>query len=48
MATAFPGFDDRFRGLWDYYLSYCEAGFLAGLIDVGIYCLEHTLTSSPG
>ena len=35
------GFDDRFRRLWDYYLSYCEAGFLEGVIDVGIYCLEH-------
>ena len=35
------GFDDRFRRLWDYYLSYCEAGFLEGEIDVGIYCLEH-------
>jgi cyclopropane-fatty-acyl-phospholipid synthase len=35
------GFDDRFRRLWDYYLSYCEAGFLEGAIDVGMYCLEH-------
>src|SRR5271165_4132536 len=35
------GFDDRFRGLWDYYLSYCEAGFLEGVVDVGMYCLEH-------
>jgi cyclopropane-fatty-acyl-phospholipid synthase len=29
-----PGFDDRFRRLWDYYLSYCEAGFSTGFIDV--------------
>jgi cyclopropane-fatty-acyl-phospholipid synthase len=28
------GFDDRFRRLWDYYLAYCEAGFLSGNIDV--------------
>ena len=28
------GFDDRFRRLWEYYLAYCEAGFLAGIIDV--------------
>ncbi len=28
------GFDDRFRRLWTYYLSYCEAGFRAGTIDV--------------
>jgi hypothetical protein len=28
------GFDDRFRVLWEYYLTYCEAGFLSGNIDV--------------
>jgi len=28
------GFDDRFRRTWEYYLSYCEAGFRAGSIDV--------------
>ena len=28
------GFDDRFRRMWDYYLSYCEAGFRTGNIDV--------------
>ncbi|MGJ4911153.1 class I SAM-dependent methyltransferase [Bradyrhizobium sp. HKCCYLRH2060] len=28
------GFDERFRRLWEYYLSYCEAGFLSGNIDV--------------
>jgi cyclopropane-fatty-acyl-phospholipid synthase len=27
-------FDDRFRRLWTYYLSYCEAGFRARTIDV--------------
>lgn len=37
--TAWPrlqpmGFDDRFRRLWRYYLSYCEGGFDAGSIDV--------------
>ena len=31
------GFDERFRRLWDYYLSYCEAGFRAGTIDVGLW-----------
>lgn len=31
------GFDDRFRRLWDYYLAYCEAGFRAGTIDVGLW-----------
>ncbi|MDE1146036.1 MAG: cyclopropane-fatty-acyl-phospholipid synthase [Azospirillaceae bacterium] len=33
------GFPPRFRQLWDYYLAYCEAGFRAGLIDVGLYRL---------
>jgi cyclopropane-fatty-acyl-phospholipid synthase len=28
------GFDEPFRRLWEYYLSYCEAGFRAGKIDV--------------
>jgi cyclopropane-fatty-acyl-phospholipid synthase len=28
------GFDETFRRLWRLYLSYCEAGFLAGNIDV--------------
>jgi len=31
------GFDARFRRLWDYYLAYCEAGFRAGTIDVGLW-----------
>ena len=34
------GFDAKFRRLWDYYLCYCEAGFRAGTIDVGLYVLE--------
>ncbi|MBA2932885.1 class I SAM-dependent methyltransferase [Sphingomonas sp. CGMCC 1.13654] len=36
------GFDADFRRLWDYYLSYCEAGFRTGTIDVGLYVLEPT------
>ena len=31
------GFDETFRRRWSYYLSYCEAGFREGSIDVGIY-----------
>jgi len=31
------GFDETFRRKWVYYLSYCEAGFMEGSIDVGIY-----------
>lgn len=38
--VARQGFDDRFRRTWDYYLSYCEAGFRIGTIDVGLYVLE--------
>ena len=26
------GFDDRFRRTWDYYFSYCEAGFRTGAV----------------
>ena len=28
------GFDERFRRLWRFYLSYCRAGFLTGRTDV--------------
>jgi cyclopropane-fatty-acyl-phospholipid synthase len=28
------GFDERFRRMWEYYLSYCEGGFRGGSIDV--------------
>lgn len=28
------GFDDRFKALWRFYLSYCEAGFRAGTTNV--------------
>ena len=27
------GFDEYFINLWNYYFSYCEAGFSAGTID---------------
>jgi cyclopropane-fatty-acyl-phospholipid synthase len=33
------GFDKKFRRMWDYYLAYCEGGFRAGTIDVGLYVL---------
>jgi len=35
------GFPERFRRMWEYYLLYCEAGFRAGAIDVGLYRIEH-------
>ena len=37
-------FDERFRRLWDYYLSYCAAGFIEGVTDVGLYCIERAET----
>ncbi len=27
------GFDDEFQRKWEYYFSYCEAGFAAGYIS---------------
>jgi cyclopropane-fatty-acyl-phospholipid synthase len=36
------GFDERFRRLWNYYLVYCEVGFEAGWLDVGLYKLKHS------
>ena len=35
------GFDEPFRRLWRMYLCYCEAGFLAGNIDVVQFELTH-------
>ncbi|WP_420546765.1 class I SAM-dependent methyltransferase [Curvivirga sp.] len=31
------GFDEKFKRMWLYYLSYCEAGFAKGSIDVGLF-----------
>ena len=39
------GFDTRFRRMWLYYLSYCEAGFMEGAITVGLFKIGHS--SSP-
>jgi cyclopropane-fatty-acyl-phospholipid synthase len=39
------GFDDRFRRMWGYYLTYCEAGFENGDVDVGLYRLRRTQRS---
>ncbi|MDP1526174.1 MAG: cyclopropane-fatty-acyl-phospholipid synthase family protein [Rhodocyclaceae bacterium] len=35
------GFDEKFRRLWRLYLCYCEAGFLAGNVDVVQFELGH-------
>jgi cyclopropane-fatty-acyl-phospholipid synthase len=36
-AIAQLGFDDTFRRTWEYYLAYCQAGFEAGTVNVGLY-----------
>ncbi len=40
-AIAAQGFDEPFRRLWRMYLCYCEAGFLAGSVDVVQFELTH-------
>lgn len=40
------GFDEQFRRKWNYYLKYCEAGFEAGTISVGLYQLVHNPNSA--
>jgi cyclopropane-fatty-acyl-phospholipid synthase len=37
LEIAASGFPDRFKLMWEYYLSYCEAGFRAGSVDVGLW-----------
>ncbi|WP_343630811.1 cyclopropane-fatty-acyl-phospholipid synthase family protein [Roseateles sp.] len=39
-AIEAQGFDLPFKRLWEYYLCYCEAGFLADRVDVGLYRLD--------
>ncbi len=34
------GYDEGFKRMWLYYLSYCEAGFDDGAIDVGFYVIS--------
>lgn len=36
------GFDERFRRMWRFYLSYCEAGFDNGRINVGHFTLNRS------
>jgi cyclopropane-fatty-acyl-phospholipid synthase len=36
------GFSERFRRMWEFYLAYCEAGFRAGAVDIGLWRLTHT------
>jgi len=34
------GLDAKFRRMWEYYLAYCEAGFLCGSVDVSLFQLR--------
>ena len=34
------GFDEPFKRMWNFYLSYCEAGFLDGRINVGQFSVS--------
>jgi len=40
-AVKAQGFDERFRRMWRFYLSYCEAGFETGDIDVHHFVFAH-------
>jgi cyclopropane-fatty-acyl-phospholipid synthase len=42
------GFDDHFIRMWEYYFSYCEAGFAEGYLgDVHLHCLKPFARSMP-
>jgi cyclopropane-fatty-acyl-phospholipid synthase len=36
------GFDERFKRMWEYYLTYCQVGFEIGALNVGLYTLGKT------
>jgi cyclopropane-fatty-acyl-phospholipid synthase len=40
-AVRAQGFPERFLRMWRFYLSYCEAGFETGDIDVHHYVFAH-------
>jgi cyclopropane-fatty-acyl-phospholipid synthase len=42
------GFPERFRRMWEYYLHYCEGGFRAGAIDVGLWQIVREEQPAPG
>ena len=37
---AAQGFSLRFKKMWEYYLSYCEAGFISGATDVSQFIIK--------
>ena len=40
LNIASQGFSLRFKKMWEYYLSYCEVGFLTGATDVSQFILK--------
>lgn len=38
-------FDESFRRMWNFYLSYCEAGFRNGRINVGQFTIGHAASA---
>ena len=34
------GFNDTFKRMWNYYLSYCQGGFQSGNINVGQFLIK--------
>ena len=34
------GYSKNFKRMWEYYLSYCEAGFKEGCVDVGLFKIK--------
>ena len=34
------GFSDRFKRMWEYYFSYCQAGFISGSTDVSQFIIK--------
>lgn len=40
------GFDEQFYRLWRYYLAYCEGGFEEGTVDVGLFVLTQSNSTS--
>ena len=37
---ASQGFSLRFKKMWEYYLSYCEVGFISGSTDVSQFIVK--------
>jgi len=47
-AIAELGYSEKFKRMWEYYFSYCEAGFRRNTIDVGHYFLQKDAVDESG